>query len=479
MAVFKHITTRPIPANAEVFTEKKIRYARWIDKRGKRHKERLNDAGTRLLCESKDYYGEYRTADGGLKRVRLASDRGAAESMLRELSRKAERQAAGLSDPTDDHAGTPLCVHLEDYLSFLQSRGRSEIHRSRVKSHIDRCLDAIDAIYPKDLTPERVQQWLSDARQGMESAATLNVTGTAKTYQGIADAFQVSVFTVGYWKRHGAPIEKRKKTNLAKVTEWLNEWKQSEGISAQTANNRLTSLKGFTNWMSRHHRIKYNPLASLSRYNVEEDRRHIRRSLLPDELRTLIAETEQSPARFGFDGNARAIMYRLASRTGFRRKELASLTPRSFDFKENTVSVNAGKAKNKRTAANPIGDELGGRVKLWIRERSLRLDVPLFPGLETVDTAEMIRGDLARVGIVYEDDDGRKFDFHALRVQLAADLARSGVPLTVAQKLMRHSDPKLTASVYTQLGIVDLQAAIDKLPSLDEASLSRETGNTA
>ena len=36
-------------------------------------------------------------------------------------------------------------------------------------------------------------------------------------------------------------------------------------------------------------------------------------------------------------------------------------------------------------------------------------------------------------------------DFHALRATFATSLARADVPLVQAQRLMRHSDPRLTS----------------------------------
>ena len=42
-----------------------------------------------------------------------------------------------------------------------------------------------------------------------------------------------------------------------------------------------------------------------------------------------------------------------------------------------------------------------------------------------------------------------KLDFHSLRYTFATKLARKGVSKRLAQELMRHSDPKLTANIYT------------------------------
>ncbi len=59
------------------------------------------------------------------------------------------------------------------------------------------------------------------------------------------------------------------------------------------------------------------------------------------------------------------------------------------------------------------------------------------------------------------DEQGRTVDLHALRHTFATRLARSGVELVHAQKLLGHSDPKLTAGVYTHLAPDDLRAAVE------------------
>ena len=47
-------------------------------------------------------------------------------------------------------------------------------------------------------------------------------------------------------------------------------------------------------------------------------------------------------------------------------------------------------------------------------------------------------------GFAYTTDAGTA-DVHALRVYFATSFARAGVPLVMAQRLMRHPDPRLTA----------------------------------
>ena len=71
-------------------------------------------------------------------------------------------------------------------------------------------------------------------------------------------------------------------------------------------------------------------------------------------------------------------------------------------------------------------------------------------------------------GSAYEDSDGRFLDFHALRVTYGTSLARAGVRLQTAQRLLRHSTPVLTANVYTRLELHDLRGAVERLGRNEE-----------
>jgi len=71
---------------------------------------------------------------------------------------------------------------------------------------------------------------------------------------------------------------------------------------------------------------------------------------------------------------------------------------------------------------------------------------------------------LVRARIPKIDPEGRKIDIHALRHTAASRLARNGVPLAHTQRILGHSDPKLTAVVYTHLDVEDLRASIERIP---------------
>ncbi|MFZ2874385.1 MAG: tyrosine-type recombinase/integrase [Phycisphaerales bacterium] len=68
--------------------------------------------------------------------------------------------------------------------------------------------------------------------------------------------------------------------------------------------------------------------------------------------------------------------------------------------------------------------------------------------------------------VIKTDDRGRTIDVHALRHTFGTHLSKAGVPLRTAQAAMRHSDPSLTANVYTDPKLLDVAGAVASLPDL-------------
>jgi hypothetical protein len=73
---------------------------------------------------------------------------------------------------------------------------------------------------------------------------------------------------------------------------------------------------------------------------------------------------------------------------------------------------------------------------------------------------------LRAAGIDKRDGRGWTVDVHALRTTFGTLLSKGGVSLRTAQEAMRHSDPALTANVYTDPHLLDVIGALDALPTL-------------
>jgi site-specific recombinase XerD len=76
---------------------------------------------------------------------------------------------------------------------------------------------------------------------------------------------------------------------------------------------------------------------------------------------------------------------------------------------------------------------------------------------------KILNRDLAFAGIEKRDAMDRVIDVHALRHTHATILVEQGVPVTVVQKAMRHSDLRMTMR-YTHTKLESVSDGISKFP---------------
>jgi integrase len=241
---------------------------------------------------------------------------------------------------------------------------------------------------------------------------------------------------------------------------------RAQGLSVSTSNGYLAALKRFTKWLVKNRRMAVDPLAHLDRLNEAVDARHQRRALKETDFARFVEATARAGKLWGLTGADRLVIYTLAANTGFRAKELGSLTPESFDLLTSppTVTVEAAFSKRRRKDVQPLRPDVALMMRQYITGRPA--GVVLWPGTWKANGAAIVRRDLLAAGIDYEDESGRVFDFHAMRGQFISFLAARGVHPKVAQILARHSTITLTMDYYTHLDVLDVAGALDKLPEL-------------
>ncbi len=302
----------------------------------------------------------------------------------------------------------------------------------------------------------------------------------------IAD-WRVELEARGNTRRHVKNFT-AKVTALAKACKWryltdialqgAQNWLSSRrdaNMSAATCNAYIRAAKGFCGWLMKEKRMSENPLAFWSLLNEKTDRRYERHAFTVEELGKLLAAAEDGPTHHGMTGADRALLYRAAVETGFRWSELHSLTRASFDFSASpaTVTIEAAYAKNGKedviSLRPELADDLKARMSMFLPAAKA------FPGMWRGRGADMIRADLEATNVLSRDADdnlvtvdeyGLSYDFHSLRHTFGTLLNKAKVPLATAQKLMRHSDPKLTANTYTHVLLDDKAEALAKLPTI-------------
>ncbi len=254
--------------------------------------------------------------------------------------------------------------------------------------------------------------------------------------------------------------------DAAKVESYLNDLRSSGKIGSSTFNQYLHSINAFCNWLVKRDWLERNPLFSLSLLNAKTDIRRRRRALTPDEMEKLIKAAQTSDVVIKkYTGEQRARCYLFSYYTGIRRKEMASLTPQSFDLNSTppTVRIEATYSKHRKTDVLPLHPGLVSLLKDWTKE--LNSGEFLFPDLDRKATGMMVRKDLERAGIPYKDEKGRVADFHAAgRHSYITQLIRSGASIVEAKELARHADVRMTMR-YTHIGIDDQAKALASLPT--------------
>lgn len=330
----------------------------------------------------------------------------------------------GLLDGRFVAVGKPLVEHIEDWHAVMLARGNTAKHAARYRTDARRIIASTKAVYLADLSASRVQRALE---------------------------------AIG----------------------------QERGVGLQSLNHALRAIKTFSRWLVSDRRATEDALAHLKAFNVKTDRRHDRRALSGDEITWLLSTTQAGPDREALSGDARAMLYRVAMGTGFRRCELASLTPEAFDLDGTppTATVQAGYSKRRRTDVQPLPADLAAMLKPWLE--GWPADVPLWGSLP--HTARMLKEDLAAARaawiataqgdaeetkrrtesdfLCYCDSRGLYADFHATRHSYITMLVNSGAPVKAAQELARHSTPTLTLGRYSHIGLSDTARALEALPS--------------
>ena len=475
-SVYKKTVTRPLPAGAELFTKAGEQFARWKPAKGRTRTAKVTtgkDGSPRILDESRTYIAKFRDGSGYVCEVSTGCrDEDAARSVLSKLERRAElvrgEVISTAEAATADHQTTPVAEHFVAYLLHQRSKV-SERHLRDLDRIGNRMLRECGLKTLRDIRPEAVERWL------------------------VAQ--------------------------------------QAEGMAARTRNIHLQSVRGFCQWCVQTERLSSNPLARISKADENSDRRRQRRAMTEPELLkllqvarlrplaecgretlavdasdaeangkrrkrsnwtykpltldTLPAAVERARERLADNpdqlaelerlGAERALIYKTLVLTGLRRNELASLTVAQLDLTGPLpyAVLNAADEKSRQGSTIPIRTDLAAELREWIGEKRERFQgrpdafgrEPLFVVSDAL--VKILDRDLKAAGINKADERGRTIDVHALRTSFGTLLSKGGVTPRTAQAAMRHSNIDLTMNVYTDPKLLDVQGALDSLPSLD------------
>lgn len=252
----------------------------------------------------------------------------------------------------------------------------------------------------------------------------------------------------------------------------------AEGRSNRWANVLVQSLKGMLRWAHGMDLIARDPLAGVKKL-PEGKRQQVqaRRALNDLEIEALLQAAREEDRELSVRLRVpQAPFWRAVLETGARYGELRAATWAYLDEKNAVLtlsakSTKAGKERRIPLAPDLVTELLSLKTSHWkVTGLPPTLGDPIFLSthgrpwpVASNNINRHLKRLLKRAQIDRVDARGEKVDFHALRHSFASRLARNGVPLTQAQRLLGHSDPKLTAQVYTHLDVEDLRGAIESM----------------
>lgn len=469
--VFRKAWTAPLPPGAEIVEQRGKRIARYRIRSGKLRTAEVftaTDGRVRIRGETKAYIAKFRDAGGfWIERPTGCTDETAARAVLAQLERRTELVRAGVLTPEEDaaskHGAESVDTNLDAWRDHLRLKGSTEHWYTQARRRVARVTSDRGVKRLRDFTAATVERWLADQ----------------------ADA----------------------------------------GMSAGTRNGYRQACVTFVNWCVRAGRLTHNPLLVVAVADQRADTRRQRRALTEEELARLLDAAQRRPladaitVRRGEDkgkplaslspetreqllrlGRERALVYKTLVLTGLRKGELASITVGQVDLAGRVphLLLHARDEKNRRGSEIPVRADLAADIRSWLADRLARaqqaardvdepipatlpsderlFDVP--DGLIRIFDRDLVFAGLARLEkrggkevVVKTDDRGRTIDIHALRHTFGTHLSRAGVPLRTAQAAMRHSDPSLTANVYTDPKLLDVAGAVASLPDLPLAAV--------
>ena len=386
----------------------------------------LTRDGKRCRVESPVWYGEYKDALGVRRRVPLGTNKAAAEMQLADITRRVEQEKAGVRDAYSDHRTAPLSGLLDEFGRFQAGKGATDKQVKQVRRRCELTFEGSRAVLLHQLDGSAAEAWLAD--------------------------------------------QQRTRTRFG----------------PSTRNGYTKALKAFGRWLTVSRKAAENPFRHLTAVNAKLDVRKERRALAADESVRLLTATRAGKKKLHLSGPDREMLYLVASFTGLRASELASLHPASFalDASPPTLTVEAAFSKHRREDVAPLHPDLVARLRPWLAARPS--DLPLWPGRWALDNAgcDLIKYDLAaarrqwlaeargpaeRAGreatdfLCYTAHDGTTADFHALRHTFITNVVAAGVNPKDAQTLARHSTITLTMDRYAHVGLRDQAAAVGRL----------------
>lgn len=237
----------------------------------------------------------------------------------------------------------------------------------------------------------------------------------------------------------------------------LEDYLVGGGFGAKTRNNILCACRAWGRWLVRRKELATNPFAGIEL--ARHDSGPGSRALSPVEMAAMIAVAEADealPEDQRRSSYIRSPWYKLAAATGLRALEMQRLRVRDvcLDAGRETITLPAATAKARKVQHVPLAESVVPFVASLIAGKQ--------PDDRLIGSSRprswVVAGDAKAANIARRHE---TVGLHSFRKGFVTALAAAGAPMSVTQRLARHSDPRLTQAVYVEANLLPLREAVN------------------
>ncbi len=247
---------------------------------------------------------------------------------------------------------------------------------------------------------------------------------------------------------------KRLHTRVRKVGD-----KEYQGVKASTSHTYAKKLNTFFKWLVARGFLNLSPLNDIK---LEEPQYEDDRALTNDEIQKIEASILTNSSNLFIQKRNRAMLYVLTL-CGIRKGELIGLRVQDIDMEHKLITVRKETSKSKSTRIIPMNFSLWLCLKDYLQERKNKnyTATSLFVSSQN-DKGLTIHGMKHWVNSISRQSDVR-FHLHRFRHTFACALEKQNVSATKIQKLMGHTDIKMTMKYLRSIHAEQLRPDINLL----------------
>jgi len=290
----------------------------------------------------------------------------------------------------------------------------------------------------------------SHENQGLDSYLRFSLTEKGLS-RNTANSYKRDITSFISWLNHQkVPLKKSSNDNAEQFIRYLVQQDQT----ASSINRKISSLKGFFNYLMNINSIGKNPFAEVM---LQSKQKNLPKSISEEDVKKLL----DAPDQESLIGKRDKAMLELLYATGMRISELINIEYPNFDFERYVVKVRGKGSKERLIPYGPEAAKALGDYVAFRRENHLTLNSrELFinsSGKKITRQAfwHRLKKYLLQIGLTIE------ISPHSLRHAFATHLLNNGADLRSVQMLLGHSDIS-TTQIYTHIAKSRLSDMIKK-----------------